>query len=144
MHLCVCVTLKAITISVLLVQTNFVTEPKAKLNCCYPWTSTRQDTCCCAPALPCLSLACKSTLSSTRQQKKKPTTLHKEGIMYLHTLLHLNPAVLVVVHHLMDAPQGFKAVAVGLAQTWWRHRHAGIWINKAMWRYFVLQEWLHR
>ncbi|KAG7238395.1 hypothetical protein INR49_030902 [Caranx melampygus] len=30
------------------------------------------------------------------------------------TLLHLNPAVLVIVHHLMDTPQGLKAEAICL------------------------------
>lgn len=46
--------------------------------------------------------------------------------MYLHTLLHLNPAILVIIHHLMDAPQGLQAVAVRLTHTWRGHHHAGV------------------
>lgn len=48
---------------------------------------------------------------------------------YLHTLLHLNPSILVIVHHLMDAPQGLQAVAIRLAHTWWSHYHAGVYMG---------------
>lgn len=45
---------------------------------------------------------------------------------YLHTLLHLDPAILVIVHLPVDVPQGFKAEAVSLTQAWWAHHRARV------------------
>lgn len=51
---------------------------------------------------------------------------HEEQGVYLHTLFHLNPPILVIVHHLMDAPKGLQAEAISLAHAWWRHYGAGV------------------
>lgn len=52
------------------------------------------------------------------------------GQTYLYTLLHLDPPVFVIIHHLMDAPQGLQAVAVCLAHTWWRHHRAEVYMDQ--------------
>lgn len=48
--------------------------------------------------------------------------------LYLHTLLHLNSSVLVIIHHMMYALQGLQAVAICLAHTRRRHHHAGVYM----------------
>lgn len=53
-----------------------------------------------------------------------------EWVLYLYTLLHLDPAVFVIIHHLMDAPQGLQAVAVCLAHTWWWHHRAEVYMDQ--------------
>lgn len=45
---------------------------------------------------------------------------------YLHALLHLDPSIFVVIHHLVDISQGLQAVAVSFTQAWWGHQNAEI------------------
>lgn len=57
-------------------------------------------------------------------------TFGEEGVLYLHTLLHFNPAIFVIIHHLMDAPEGLQAIAIRLIHTRWRHHHAGVYMEQ--------------
>lgn len=119
--------------SILLVRTGFVTEPKAKLYRCYPWSSTWL---CHRPAHLLLYCFTRSVLCMREhalgftKAKKMGLAFHEAWVSYLHTLLHLNPTILVIVHHLMDAPQGLQAVAIGLAHTWRRHHHTRVYMDQ--------------
>lgn len=47
--------------------------------------------------------------------------------VYLHTLLHLNPSILIIVHLLVDVPQRLEAVTIRLRHTWRTHLLTHIW-----------------
>lgn len=48
---------------------------------------------------------------------------------YLHALLHLDPTIFVIIHHLVNILQGLQAVAVGVTHAGGGHQHAQIWIS---------------
>lgn len=99
-------------------QTVFVRGPNAKVNCCSPWSSTFSSAK--APVVvdfnP-LATWWGNKIISGRMRKHR----------YLHTLLHLNPSILVIIHHLMDALQSLQAVTIGFTYTRWRHHHAWVY-----------------
>lgn len=74
----------------------------------------------CEAAVTCVVDICRLTFQSFVRH------ITGSRIMYLNTLLNLNPSVLVIVHHLMNVSQGFQAVSISLAYTWWSHNHAWI------------------
>lgn len=50
----------------------------------------------------------------------------EDWMLYLYTLLHLDPTIFVIIHHLVDTSQGLQAVAISFIHAWWGHQHAEI------------------